>query len=224
MDAPLIIVSGAYGSGKTEFAINLAARTREAGEDCVLVDMDVVNPYFRTRDVRDLFARRGISVIAPEGQFAKADVPMLSPKIGGSLTMRDRTVILDVGGDKMGARVLGRYCGEISVRQYSMILVNNTRRPGSRDAEGAMAQMDDIQHLSQLAFTEIVSNSHLMDETDQNIVMEGVAAAQEIALARDLLFNRVCILEGHENRVDAKAVGREIFILKKFMKKPWEIF
>ncbi len=219
----ILIISGSYGSGKTEYAINLATRCRVEGRDCLLVDLDVVNPYFRTRDVRDLFARRGISVIAPEGSLSHADLPMLSPRVSGALTIEDKTVILDAGGDAMGARVLGRYCREIEKRPYSMVLVINTRRPGTRDAEGVMAQMDAIQHKAGLAFTEIVSNTHLMEDTDEDVVREGAAVARQVAESRGLIFRRVCVLEDYLSRVAPGAVDAEIFVLKKYMKKPWEI-
>ena len=79
----LIIVIGAYGSGKSEYSINLARSFMEEGKDTVLVDLDVVNPYFRSRDVRDEFAKIGIEVVAPDGQFSHADLPMLSQKLNG---------------------------------------------------------------------------------------------------------------------------------------------
>ena len=100
--APVLIISGSYGSGKTEYAVNLAATSVDDGKPCMLVDLDVVKPYFRSRDVRDEFEKRGIAVVAPEGHFSHADLPMLSPRVGGAIRQMERPVILDAGGDPAG--------------------------------------------------------------------------------------------------------------------------
>ncbi len=97
MKNDLIVVIGAYGSGKSEYSINLARKFSEQGEKVTLVDLDVVNPYFRSRDVREKFEEHGITVIAPEGEFKHADLPMLSPRIMGAVQNLNEIVILDVG-------------------------------------------------------------------------------------------------------------------------------
>ena len=113
MNNKLIIVIGAYGSGKSEYSINLAREYSNKGKKVTLVDLDIVNPYFRSRDVRDKFAKEDITVIAPEGEFQHADLPMLSPRIMGAVQNYNKTVILDVGGDPAGCRTLARYVTNI---------------------------------------------------------------------------------------------------------------
>ena len=129
MDNKLIVVIGAYGSGKSEYSVNLARKYNEIEKGVQLVDLDVVNPYFRSRDVREKFAELGINVIAPEGQNKYADIPMLSPGISAAVSKLDKTVILDVGGDPAGCRTLARYIENIKKRGYRMQLVVNTKRP-----------------------------------------------------------------------------------------------
>lgn len=218
----LLIITGSYGSGKTEYAVNLAVEKNQGGAPTTLVDLDVVNPYFRSRDVRDQFSSLGIEVVAPEGAFTHADLPMLSPRVKGAVKRTDRTVILDVGGDPMGARVLGRFSQDIMARAYSMALIVNTRRPETDDLEKVLNMAAMIQRASGLQITELVANSHLMEFTDTDVVVEGIAAAREAAGALNAKFTRVCVLEDHLDNVDASALDAELVVLKKFMKKPWE--
>lgn len=219
----LVIVTGSYGSGKTEFSANLAVKMKkEEGGRVLLVDLDVVNPYFRSRDVRESFAQMGIEVVAPEGSFSHADLPMLSPRVGGAITDREATVILDVGGDPAGARVLSRYREDIKARGYALWLVANTRRPDTRTARGVGAMMDGISAISGLAFTGIVANSHLMEETDAAIVAEGAGVAAEVARERNLSFEYVCVLEDLALKMEPGEISAPLFVISRYMKKPWE--
>ncbi len=218
----LTIVTGSYGSGKTEYAVNLAAGMKKAGQAVTLVDLDVVNPYFRTRDVRDAFEKQGIGVVAPEGHFSHADLPMLSPRVKGAIRQTDIDTILDVGGDPMGARVLARFCQDIEQRGYEMILVANTRRPDTRTKDDILVMLDMIQKTSGLVVNTIVANTHLMAQTGPELVREGVDISRSVALERGLKFAHACILEEFLDRMDPEALDAEAFIMKKFMKKPWE--
>lgn len=129
MKPQLYIIIGAYGSGKSEYSIHLARSLKAQGLDVVLADLDVVNPYFRSREIRDDFILEGIDVIAPEGEYKHSDLPMISPRVKGALQNREKTVILDVGGDPAGCRTLGRFEEIIKNRGYNMIFIVNTMRP-----------------------------------------------------------------------------------------------
>ncbi|MEW5734375.1 MAG: zeta toxin family protein [Thermodesulfobacteriota bacterium] len=224
MGKKLVIVSGSYGSGKTEFAINLAVKARHEEKGRVLlVDLDVVNPYFRSRDVREEFTAKGIDVVAPEGSFSHADLPMLSPRVGGAITDTDATVILDAGGDPAGARVLARYREDIEKRGYLLWLIANTRRPATRTAQEIGAMMDAISTISGLGFTGIVANSHLMEETSPEIIREGASVASQVALDRGLRFEFVCVSERLMGKEALAGLGAPVLILSRYMKKPWEI-
>ena len=218
----LLIVTGSYGSGKTEYAVNLAVSENNAGRPCSIVDLDVVNPYFRTRDVQDLFFGLGIEVVAPEPSLRHADLPTLSPRVKSSVKREDRTVILDVGGDPMGARVLGRYSEDIKKRDYDMTLVVNTRRPETETLEDILAMAASIERASGLKITRLVANSHLMEYTDSSIVAEGVDAAAKAAKELGAAFSQACVMEDLLPEIDQSLIDAEIVVLKKFMKKPWE--
>ncbi len=223
-DTTLCIITGSYGSGKTEVAVNLAMRAKEAGHACTLVDLDVVNPYFRSRDVRDAFRRDGIEVVAPEGHFSHADLPMLSPRIKGAIEDTTGYVILDVGGDPMGARVLARYAAAVLARPggYRMVLVANTRRPDTRTPGDINAMADMIEGSGHLSVHEIVANSHLMEETTTGIVNEGVVASREAAENRGADFRFACVLDRLADRLDLGSIQAPVFVLRKTMLKPWE--
>ncbi|MBU2490140.1 MAG: type IV secretion system DNA-binding domain-containing protein, partial [Proteobacteria bacterium] len=221
-EGSLVIVTGCYGSGKTEYAANLAAAVREQGKKTVLVDLDVVNPYFRSRDVRGLFAQKDISVVAPEGSYSHADLPMLSPRIRGTIQDASSEVILDVGGDPMGARALAQFTPDILARGYDMRLVTNTRRPENRTVDEILSMAANIEAACGLLIGELVANSHLMEETTEEVVAEGAAAAAEAAQRSGRKFSTVCVLADIAPRLDLSGIRAEVFVLEKFMKKPWE--
>ena len=218
----LIIVIGAYGSGKSEYAINLAKDFNDKDHDIVLCDMDVVNPYFRSRDVQEQFEEVGIQVVAPEGEFKHADLPMISPRIRGMILKTDRTVILDVGGDPAGARTLGRFVPEIKRRGYEMHFVVNTNRPFTSSIEEIKQMMEMIESLSTLKVTELVSNANLMEYTDTPVVSSGVEIVAKVATELGLNFHKYLVLDKFEDKIPDNIGGKQRVILKYFLNKPWE--
>jgi tRNA uridine 5-carbamoylmethylation protein Kti12 len=202
MENKLIVVIGAYGSGKSEYSINLAKEFSLKGEKVTLVDLDVVNPYFRSRDVQEKFAQEGIEVIAPEGENKYADIPMLSPRVMGAVQNHESTVILDVGGDPAGCRVLVRYVSNIKIRGYEMRLVINTKRPFTSNEEEIHAILDMLESASKLKITELICNTNLMEFTDENIIREGLRIVNNVAKEKDLKFENYLVL---------------------YLSKPWEM-
>jgi ABC-type cobalamin/Fe3+-siderophores transport system ATPase subunit len=222
MNKEMIVVIGAYGSGKSEYAINLARMKNEQNEDVILVDMDVVNPYFRSRDVREKFDKVGIEVIAPEGEFSHADLPMLSPKIRSAILNKEKTVILDVGGDPAGCRTLGRFHRIIAERGYRMIQVVNTKRPFTSNQEEIIRMKEDMEYTSKLKVTEFVCNTNLMEYTTEEVVEEGVNIVHKTAEATEVKFDVYLVLDKHSEKVSDKLVGKNKVILDYFLNKPWE--
>ncbi len=221
-DHKLIIVIGAYGSGKSEYSINLAKDFNDKDHDVVLCDMDVVNPYFRSRDVREQFEEIGIQVVAPEGEFKHADLPMISPRIRGMIMKTDRTVVLDVGGDPAGARTLGRFVPEIKKRGYELHFVINTNRPFTSNVAEIKQMMEMIESLSTLKVTELICNSNLMEFTDESVVKEGINVVNELAEELKLPFHKYLVLEKFAESIPQGLGGKERVVLKYFLNKPWE--
>lgn len=219
----LIVVIGAYGSGKSEYSINLARKYSQQGESVTLVDLDVVNPYFRSRDVREKFEKGGITVIAPEGEFKHADLPMLSPRIMGAVQNFNEIVILDVGGDPAGCRTLARYVTNINKRGYEMHLVINTKRPFTSNAEGIIEMLEMLRFASKLEVTEFICNTNLMEYTTADIIEEGIAIIEEVAKKERIKFDKFTVLDKHIDQIPNNIGGKTRITLSYFLSKPWEM-
>lgn len=218
----LYIIIGAYGSGKSEYSVHLARKLHASGLDVVLVDMDVVNPYFRSRSVQDEFAAIGIEVIAPEGQFKHADLPMISPRIKGAIENYSKTVILDVGGDPAGCRTLGRFVDALNLRGYRMLHVINTRRPFTQDVEEILIMREVLEFSSKLKVTEFICNTNLMEFTDVDIVSSGIEIITAAASAAGVLFKTYLVLDKYAATVPADLAGKEREVMTYTLNKPWE--
>ncbi len=222
MNNPPYIVIGAYGSGKSEFSIHLAQSLNQPGVEVVLADLDVVNPYFRTRDVREEFATLGIEVIAPDGEFKHADLPMISPRIKGAIENPAKTVILDVGGDPAGCRALGRFVEPINLRGYEMLFVVNTFRPFTTTVEEVLQMKANLEFSSKLKITEFVCNNNLMEYTNPEVVRQGIDILAECSRQTGLPFRRYLVLDAYQDIVPAGLGGKERLVMTYTLKKPWE--
>lgn len=222
MKNDLVVVIGAYGSGKSEYAINLATIYKEKTDKVSLVDLDVVNPYFRSRDVREEFATYGIEVISPDGEFGHADLPMISPRIAGAIQDLSKTVILDVGGDPAGCRALGRFVQDIIKRGYEMHFVVNTLRPFTSKAEEIVEMMMMLEITSSLQITEIIANINLMTETTPEMVENGIAVLEEVAKQRKIKFHKYLVIEDNAELLTDNILGKKRILLQYYLRKPWE--
>jgi len=227
---PLIIVIGAYGSGKSEYCINLAKQYKDTTDHNIsLVDLDVVNPYFRSRYMKETFESEGIEVIAPEFAYGHADLPMISPRIRGAVQDTQKLVILDVGGDPAGCRALARFTEDIITRDYSLQLIVNTRRPFMQTPEEIVRMKDALEQTSHLKVTELVCNTNLMQLTDLTLIKEGINIIKEVAQSQNLLFNRYLVLQpvGTPFMVSETIYPDIIDGIHKmnmtyYLRKPWE--
>ncbi len=220
MKKDLIIIIGAYGSGKSEYSVNLAFEKR--AEDVALVDLDVVNPYFRSREVREEFQQHGIEVVAPEGSYSHADVPMISPRIRGAIQQQDKLVILDVGGDPNGSRTLARFKQEIKERGYHLKLVVNTRRPFTSTVDEILVMASMLEYTSGLEIGEFVCNTNLMEFTTREVVAEGVEIIREAAKQKSVLFKEYLALEKYAGMIPENDGEQHRHIMKYYLRKPWE--
>ncbi len=222
MKKDLFIIIGAYGSGKSEYAIHLSKSLNDSKEIVVLADMDVVNPYFRTRDVRDEFARIGIEVIAPDGGFKHADLPMISPRIKGAIDNYDKTVILDVGGDPAGCRTLGRFVEAANIRGYQMIFVINTLRPFTQTVEEILTMKEMLEFSSKLQITELICNTNLMQYTDADTVARGIKIVESASVEMSVPFRKYLVLNEYASLVPDNILGYNREVMDYTLKKPWE--
>ncbi|MCL2693905.1 MAG: cobalamin biosynthesis protein CobQ [Oscillospiraceae bacterium] len=175
----VIVITGHYGSGKTNISANLALFLSKRGKVSI-VDLDIVNAYFRTADFRELFADRNISLIASKYANSSLDVPALGFDVAGAIRESDYTII-DVGGDPEGARALGRYKEGLIPENPDMLYVVNQYRYLTRETDDALNLLREIEHVSGLKCTGIINNSNLGTETTSEIITASLPYAQEIA-------------------------------------------
>lgn len=176
----IIVITGHYGSGKTNFAVNLALKEAKSGKSCTVIDLDIVNPYFRTADFEQLFSENGIILRAPLYANSNLDIPALNIDLR-SITDKTDCVIIDVGGDDEGAKALGRFTDEISEVGYEMLYVINKYRYLTKEPEEALELMYEIERASGLKCTGIVNNSNLGVETTTETVRAGLDYAKNVS-------------------------------------------
>jgi len=194
---PVTILVGHFGSGKTEIAINLAFGLRNRGAEVTLIDLDLVKPYFRCRLAKDDLETRGIRLVAPAGDRFYADLPILAPaaraaaRNGGSSQVR---AILDVGGDDLGARVLGSVSGLVDRHATDLLFVVNANRPFAEDLPAMRTMLREVEAAARLEVTGLVANTHLMDETTPEIVRAGIRSARDLEAATGIPV-RFCAMQ-----------------------------
>jgi hypothetical protein len=218
----VVLIVGNYGSGKTEVAVNLAIRLRER-QPVSIADLDIVNPYFRCREARAEMERHGIRVINPEGDFQAADLPIVLPEIRGLVRDGSETLILDVGGDDVGARVLGSLADVFGDRPYDMLQIVNAKRPFTETVEGCCRIGGEIEAAARLRITGLVSNTHLLEDTDTATVLEGLRLARAVGKATDLLVSFVTVSENLRGEFDAEQAGCPVLWIRRRMLPPWKL-
>lgn len=180
MDKRLTIFAGHYGSGKTNLAVNYALHLKTKGYPVKIADLDIVNPYFRTKDSEQELKAADIQLISPAYANSNVDLPALPQELYSLVQRRDFHAVLDVGGDDRGAYALGRYTPYIlEENDYRMVFVANFYRPLTQTPEEAMEVMREIEMACGIRFNCIVNNSNLGNDT----TADDVAATQKRALA-----------------------------------------
>lgn len=167
----ITLFAGHYGSGKTNVAINYAKWLRRSCGEVAMADLDIVNPYFRTKDSADELRKAGVELVVSGYANSNVDFPAM-PKEAYALFAGDGKVVVDVGGDDRGALALGRYVGDIrNENDYEMLAVVNFNRPLTSTPAEAMAVLKEIEEACSLPFTGIVNNTNLgMSTTADDVV------------------------------------------------------
>lgn len=166
------VITGHYGSGKTNIAVNLALEeAKKTDKKVFLIDADIVNPYFRSADNEDILTEAGIELIAPMSANTNLDIPAM-PATVMKVFNTDCKVFWDVGGDDAGAVVLGRYAEDIIKQGYEMLYIVNFYRPMTSNEDEMVSLLYDIEAASHLKATALVNNSNLGDETVKNTIIE----------------------------------------------------
>lgn len=216
----ITIFAGHFGSGKTEVAVNFALNSANKSKKVAIVDLDIVNPYFRTADAKKELEDKGIWVITPMYANTNVDVPALPPEMNTLFEKKEYDVILDVGGDDLGAKVLARFKDELASQGYCMYFVVNTKRPMT-DTDAKLEQMIyEIESSCGLKVTKLINNTNLLENTDVDVVVEGHRIIERVSGKLGIPIGFVSgftdLIGGIEKEIDV-----EFFPLRKMIKLPW---
>lgn len=212
---------GHFGSGKTEIALNGALDLAAAGSRVTVADLDVVKPYFRSRSARAILADAGIDLLAPTGANIHADLPIIVPQIRSHLRDDHSRLIMDVGGDDVGARVLGSLSDVIPFDDTDCLLVLNFRRPSTPDPERAVAMVREIEAVGRVPVSGLISNTHLMDETTPEVVLDGYRQALETARLAEVPLVAVTVPEGLAVAMVAEELECPVVSLRRIVVPPF---
>ena len=183
----LTILCGHYGSGKTNIAVNMAFDLAAQRENVAIADLDIVNPYFRSKDSEDEFKARGIRLICSDFASSNVDLPSMPADLYSITDDKSMSVVLDIGGDDRGAYALGRLRDAIKAENdYEMLMVVNKFRPLTPDAPSTIEVMREIEWACGIPFTGIINNSNLAGETDASVVLSSLTYAEEVAKLSNL--------------------------------------
>jgi hypothetical protein len=218
----LIMIVGNYGSGKTEVSVNLCIAQAAAGRRTQMADLDIVNPYFRSREARESMERYGVRVVVPPGAQAWADLPIVLPEIQGMIQPPEGTLtVFDVGGDDVGARVLASLRHRMTDGHYELWQVINSRRPFTDTVDGCMSMRRDLEQASRLSVTGLLVNSHLIEETTPGIVVEGFRLAREVAEQSKLPIRCVAAMDTVCDSPEIAEIEAPLLRMRRHMLPPW---
>ena len=201
----LTLFAGHYGSGKTNIAVNYAMMLKKQGYDVIVADLDIVNPYFRTKDSEKELGAMGIELISSKFANSNLDIPSLPQEMYRTVQDKSKYAVMDIGGDDAGAVALGRFAPFIREEDnYDMVFVVNFFRPLSRSADEAYEIMKEIEAASKLKFTSIINNSNLGELTTAGDVLSTVAEAERLSQLCGLPVKMTSVKESLFNELNDK--------------------
>lgn len=228
--APVTIIAGHYGAGKTNFSVNLAIDAAREGRDVTLIDLDIVNPYFRASEQRALLEDAGIRLIAPV--FSEAgtglDVPSLTGAIAPAIegAREGSLAIIDLGGDDVGASSIGRFSKIVAEREYALLYVLNRHRNLMAGPKEAIENLREIEAATRLRATSLVDNAHLKELTDRAALVDEEGYAQSVSEQTGLPLVAKTV---PESLADDKTLPFEnasgeslVYPIRLYIKNPWE--
>lgn len=218
----VVVLVGSYGSGKSEVAVNLAVHHRRAGMTVRMADLDLVNPYFRSRDAEAQLTGLGIEVVLPPKPYVQSELPVLSPIVAGLIRRAEGLTLLDAGGDPVGARVLGALGDAFAGRPRQVLQVINPLRPDTRSVAGCMRILRQIEASARLSVTGLIANAHLLDETTPQVIADGYAFVNEVCAASGLPLVFVTAAEELLPQLDPKQFDCPMLVIRRQLVPPWK--
>ena len=228
------VLMGSFGSGKSELALNLALQKAKEGP-CTVVDLDVINPYFRVSERGDVLSPAGVELIMPPYALEKIEIMSLSARVYSAFSPGEGTVIFDIGGDDVGSVALGQYkprFDQLPKERVRILFIVNPLRPTAADPESARATLDKIQYVSRLQVTGIVNNANLAGETEVGHLVQGYELVKALSEETGIPVWGTCgtetVLEAfkqyaEENALDPAYIGKYQPI-EVMMHRSWDKF
>ena len=217
----ITLFAGHYGSGKTNIALNYAVYLKKQGLPVSIADLDIVNPYFRTKDSADILKQLDIRLISSAYANTNVDVPALPQEMYTVTEDKNTFAVLDIGGDDRGALALGRYRPAIlEENNYEMLLVINKSRPLTADPTACMEIMREIETAGGIPFTALVNNTNLGAETTAQTVLDSLEYAREISRATTLPVKMTTVKEDLYEELKGKI--ENLMPLKLQKHKAWQ--
>ena len=219
----LVVIVGNYGSGKTEVAINLAVDQNARNRHVRLADLDLVNPYFRTREARATLTALGIEMVLPPEHLLHADLPVLSPAVAGMIRQPAGLTILDVGGDGVGATVLAAMADAFQglEKPVSVLQVVNPFRPNTDTVSGCLGMRSAIEAASHLKITGWIGNANLIEETEAGHINDGFLFMQRLSERSGLPLAFVTAAEELAGSIDRAVVSCPVLTIHRQLVPPW---
>ncbi|MBW4827104.1 MAG: ATP-binding protein [Clostridiaceae bacterium] len=219
-DKRIRIIVGHYGSGKTEFSVNYALKIAQQGKKVALVDLDIVNLYFRSREKEKVLEKSNVKVISSSIKASAVDIPAISAEAYAPLQDEKYDTILDIGGDPVGARVLGRYNDILKEGSYDMFYVLNANRPETNTLDKAIGYLNAIEGASRKKVTGIINNTHMLKSTTVDDVLKGQKLAKELSQKLEIPIKYIVALESVAVKLPDNLEG-EIFPINLYMREDW---
>lgn len=217
------LFAGHYGSGKTNLAVNFALESARAGRKTLIADLDIVNPYFRTRDSEDELTRAGVRIIVSPYANSNVDVPALPQEMYAVVDDKSYSAVIDVGGDDRGALALGRLAPRLMAENdYDMWFVVNFFRPLTRTAEAAETVFREVEAASRMRFTGVINNSNLGGATAPEDVFSTLARADELCARVGLPLVKTTVRADLACALEGKA--KNVFPVNLHFRDDWAIF
>ena len=218
----IVVVVGNYGSGKTEVCINLAVKRKLDGIEVRIADLDLVNPYFRTREARGSLSELGIEVVLPPEQYLQADLPILSPEVAGLIRRPSQLALLDVGGDDVGATVLATLADELKAKSLRVLQVINPLRPFTETVEGCVKIREQIEQASRLSIDGIIGNANLIDETTADDIYGGYDFVRGLSETSGLPLEFITVPQELSAAVDSRRFDCPVLAIERQLVPPWQ--
>ena len=218
----IVVIVGNYGSGKTEIAVNLALYMKREGHRVQIADLDLVNPYFRTREAREPLSRLGIEMVLPPQQYLQADLPIVSPAIAGMIKASDHIAILDVGGNDVGATVLASLADALGNRDIRMLQVINPFRPFTQDYKGCLKIKKEIEDAAKMEINGIVGNANMIDDTRLEDIVGGYQFVKGLSKETGLPLEFITAERELLNHDTIPNLGCPVLPIERQLVPPWK--